>query len=142
MPLSKVAQPGAVRDWMEWLRADPRVSVNYQAQLFDVLSSILSGAVADKRVPENPCRTGSIRRPQPTPSKTVAWDAARVSAIASALPLRQRIAVPLGSGVGSHKDPGFTLRVYTHLLPSSHNRARAAIDDFTAQLTTNDQLAA
>ncbi|QIZ35902.1 tyrosine-type recombinase/integrase [Saccharopolyspora sp. ASAGF58] len=41
-----------------------------------------------------------------------------------------------------HKVPGFTLRVYTHMLPSSHNRARAANDDFTALLTANDPLAA
>lgn len=27
-----------------------------------------------------------------------------------------------------HADPGFTLRVYTHLVPSSHKRARLAID--------------
>jgi integrase len=27
-----------------------------------------------------------------------------------------------------HSDPGFTLRTYTHLVPSSHERARAAIE--------------
>ena len=27
-----------------------------------------------------------------------------------------------------HSDPGFTLRVYTHLMPSSHERSRQAID--------------
>ncbi len=27
-----------------------------------------------------------------------------------------------------HADPGFTLRVYTHLMPSSEDRARQAID--------------
>src|SRR4051812_8426587 len=27
-----------------------------------------------------------------------------------------------------HADPGFTLRTYTHLVPSSYQRARAAID--------------
>ncbi len=27
-----------------------------------------------------------------------------------------------------HADPGFTLRTYTHLVPSSHARARQAID--------------
>jgi integrase len=27
-----------------------------------------------------------------------------------------------------HEDPGFTLRTYTHLMPSSHQRARAAVD--------------
>jgi integrase len=28
-----------------------------------------------------------------------------------------------------HADPAFTLRVYTHLMPSSEHRARRAIDD-------------
>ena len=28
-----------------------------------------------------------------------------------------------------HSDPGFTLRTYTHLLPSSETRTRKAIDD-------------
>ncbi len=27
-----------------------------------------------------------------------------------------------------HSDPGFTLRVYTHLMPSTEDRAREAID--------------
>ena len=27
-----------------------------------------------------------------------------------------------------HGDPGFTLRLYTHMLPSSHERARKAVD--------------
>jgi integrase len=31
-----------------------------------------------------------------------------------------------------HKDPGFTLRVYTHLTPTSHERTRRAIDAFLA----------
>ncbi|MET7666830.1 tyrosine-type recombinase/integrase [Micromonospora luteifusca] len=28
-----------------------------------------------------------------------------------------------------HADPGFTLRVYTHLMPASEERTRRAIDD-------------
>jgi integrase len=27
-----------------------------------------------------------------------------------------------------HHDPGFTLRIYTHLMPASEDRARAAMD--------------
>ena len=27
-----------------------------------------------------------------------------------------------------HADPGFTLRVYTHLMPASEDRARMAVD--------------
>jgi Phage integrase family len=28
-----------------------------------------------------------------------------------------------------HADPGFTLRTYTHLMPSSHERTRRVVDD-------------
>jgi integrase len=34
------------------------------------------------------------------------------------------------SGYLGHSDPGFTLRVYTHLLPTSHERTRSAVDGF------------
>ena len=34
-----------------------------------------------------------------------------------------------------HADPAFTLRVYAHLLPSSHDRARAVINDRFSHLT-------
>ncbi|WP_338496723.1 site-specific integrase [Streptomyces sp. SJL17-4] len=33
------------------------------------------------------------------------------------------------SGYLGHVDPGFTLRVYTHLMPSSESRTRTAVDD-------------
>ena len=33
-----------------------------------------------------------------------------------------------------HHDPGFTLRLYTHLLPSSHDRAQQAVDRRMARL--------
>ncbi|TXS13989.1 site-specific integrase [Streptomyces sp. adm13(2018)] len=33
------------------------------------------------------------------------------------------------SGYLGHADPGFTLRVYTHLMPSSESRTRKAVDD-------------
>lgn len=33
-----------------------------------------------------------------------------------------------------HGDPGFTLRLYTHMLPSSHERARKAVDTRLASL--------
>jgi integrase len=33
-----------------------------------------------------------------------------------------------------HGDPGFTLRLYTHMLPSSHERARKAIDSRLGQV--------
>jgi integrase len=42
-----------------------------------------------------------------------------------------------------HADPGFTLRTYTHLVPSSFERARAAVDGvFTPPTDTDDGLTA
>jgi hypothetical protein len=37
-----------------------------------------------------------------------------------------------------HSDPGFTLRTYTHLLPSSETRTRKAIDDAFAEPETQE----
>ncbi len=38
-----------------------------------------------------------------------------------------------------HSDPAFTLRTYTHLMPSSTERTRAAVDTaFAAQRRTDD----
>ena len=34
-----------------------------------------------------------------------------------------------------HADPAFTLRVYAHLLPSSHDRARQVINDRFTRMT-------
>lgn len=39
-----------------------------------------------------------------------------------------------------HADPGFTLRTYTHLVPSSHERARLAIDGVFGRPASTDGL--
>lgn len=40
-----------------------------------------------------------------------------------------------------HADPGFTLRVYAHMMPGSHDRARKAIDDrLLGPRTVSDRL--
>lgn len=41
-----------------------------------------------------------------------------------------------------HSDPGFTLRTYTHLVPSSHERARTAIDSVFGRPVADDGLEA
>jgi hypothetical protein len=38
-----------------------------------------------------------------------------------------------------HSDPAFTLRVYAHMLPSSHDRARAVIGDRFASFMITEQ---
>ncbi|MFJ9618081.1 tyrosine-type recombinase/integrase [Streptomyces noursei] len=37
-----------------------------------------------------------------------------------------------------HSDPGFTLRVYTHLMPNSQDRARKAIDEAFGVVAEDD----
>lgn len=41
-----------------------------------------------------------------------------------------------------HSDPGFTLRTYTHLVPSSHERARQAVEAVFTRLEDSDGLEA
>lgn len=41
-----------------------------------------------------------------------------------------------------HADPGFTLRTYTHLVPSSHERARVAMDSVFGRPVASDGLEA
>ena len=38
-----------------------------------------------------------------------------------------------------HSDPALTLRVYAHMLPSSHDRARVVINDHFAVLMITEQ---
>ena len=39
-----------------------------------------------------------------------------------------------------HSDPGFTLRVYTHLMPASEERTRRAVDRALARMTVDGSL--
>jgi integrase len=52
---------------------------------------------------------------------------ARCAALARRLDAGENIKA-LSTYLG-HSDPGFTLRVHTHLMPSSEERTRRAIDD-------------
>jgi integrase len=40
-----------------------------------------------------------------------------------------------------HADPGFTLRTYTHLMPSSEDRAREAVDAALGRLSRGPDVA-
>ncbi|WP_236789286.1 hypothetical protein [Amycolatopsis sp. GM8] len=42
-------------------------------------------------------------------------------------------------GYLGHSDPGFTLRIYTHLMPTSHERSRRALDAFFASALDVDR---
>ena len=52
-------------------------------------------------------------------------------AVAVQIPRRQRL--HRGPQMPLRADPGFTLRTYTHLMPTAHDRMRQAIDASRAQ---------
>ncbi|MET8260731.1 tyrosine-type recombinase/integrase [Micromonospora sp. NPDC005205] len=61
-----------------------------------------------------------------TPTRATGMHALRHFYASSLLDARESIKA-LASYLG-HADPGFTLRVYTHLMPASEERTRRAID--------------
>jgi integrase len=60
---------------------------------------------------------------------------------ASTLPDAGETIIALSSYLG-HADPGFTLKVYTHLMPSSKQRTRKVVDSVFGQVEGPDQPAA
>nr|WP_243639679.1 tyrosine-type recombinase/integrase [Micromonospora sp. MW-13] len=65
-----------------------------------------------------------------TPTRATGMHALRHFYASSLLDAEESIKA-LASYLG-HADPGFTLRVYTHLMPASEERTRRAIDDLFA----------
>ncbi|WP_067902685.1 tyrosine-type recombinase/integrase [Nocardia vaccinii] len=88
-----------VRDYLEWLNTrglDP----SSQGVIFDHLVTIMDIAVAEHTIPENPCRSRLIKRPRGVSRKIIPWTEDRMNAIWTALPDRNKIAIPLGAGCG------------------------------------------
>lgn len=96
--LSHVEKVDTVRDWLDGLRQEG-LSENYCAQLFDLVSSILSAAKDEKKIHANPCRSKGIKRPKPEERKIIPWSSRRLYAIEEALPERYKVVVPLGGGL-------------------------------------------
>ncbi|WP_280116475.1 tyrosine-type recombinase/integrase [Micromonospora taraxaci] len=67
-----------------------------------------------------------------TPTRATGMHALRHFYASSLLDAGESIKA-LASYLG-HADPGFTLRVYTHLMPASEERTRNAIDDLFSTL--------
>ncbi|MPZ80723.1 MAG: integrase [Actinophytocola sp.] len=58
------------------------------------------------------------------------------------VPGQKRVSIKELAEYLGHSDPGFTLRTYTHLLPSSHERARMAVDGVFGRPDETDGLEA
>lgn len=92
-------RPTDVRAWIRKMQ-DREVAASYQAVCFAHLAAILSAAVDDKLIRENPCHARTVVRPRPAAPKIVPWSRARVVAMRLALPERYKIVMALGAGLG------------------------------------------
>ncbi|XVV04964.1 tyrosine-type recombinase/integrase [Actinosynnema sp. CA-248983] len=102
MPLSRVEKIDTIRNWLEWMRTEKKTKASYRAQVFDLVSAILSAAASpeEKRIHRNPCKSKSVKRPKPDDRRIVPWTQERVYSVRSGVDDRYRVVVPLGGGCG------------------------------------------
>jgi integrase len=96
--LSKISA-AIIRDWLSWINGN-NVSESHKSQIFDLLSAVLSSAVDEKKIRTNPCKAKGVKKPVPDKRKVTPWTEAKLRKIQLALPPRQAIVIPLGSGLG------------------------------------------
>lgn len=92
-------RPIHIREWLRKLQ-DGGVAPSYQRVIFANLNAMLGAAVDDRLIPENPCRSSSVKAPKPEPRRIVPWPVERVLAVRSALLERYRAMVDLAGGCG------------------------------------------
>ncbi|GAA1962374.1 hypothetical protein GCM10009838_19090 [Catenulispora subtropica] len=92
-------QPSHIRAWLATLES-AGLADNYRRGIFDTVSLVLGAAVDDGRIPRNPCRTSSARRPKLPPSRVKPWSSERLFAVQDALSPRYRALVDVGGGLG------------------------------------------
>ncbi len=89
----------AIRDWLSWMNGN-NVSESHKSQVFDLLSAVLSAAVDEKKIRTNPCKAKGVKKPVPDKRKVTPWTEGRLRKIQLALPPRQSVVIPVGSGLG------------------------------------------
>jgi len=92
-------RPTHIREWLRKLQ-DGGVAPAYQRVIFANLGTMLTAAVDDRLISENPCRSSSVRAPKLDPRRIVPWPRERVLAVRSALPEPYRPMVDLAGGCG------------------------------------------
>jgi integrase len=101
MHLSEISTD-TIRDWLQWMQKNGKygaTKASYRAGIFDMMSAILSAAVDDKKIHDNPCKTKSIKRPKPEERKIRPWPEVKLQKIQDALPKPYQIVVPMGGGL-------------------------------------------
>jgi len=104
--------PSVIQAWLRGLQTKPAspLAPSHIRLVLRTLSTILNAAVADERIPRNPCKVASIvKPPKPDERKIIPWEAARISAIRAALPYRYQALVDAGKGAGLRQGEVFGL---------------------------------
>ncbi|MEV5157879.1 site-specific integrase [Streptomyces sp. NPDC053728] len=92
-------RPIHIREWLRKLE-DAGLALSYQRVIFANLNAMLGAAVDDRLIPENPCRSSSVKTPKPESRRITPWSRQRVLAVRSELPARYRAVVDLAGGCG------------------------------------------
>ncbi|MEU3735987.1 site-specific integrase [Streptomyces sp. NPDC032198] len=101
-------RPEHIREWLAELeRAIPASS--YRRVIFGTVSTVLSAAVDDGYLRQNPFKAQSVRIPAPNPGRIKPWTRERTFAVRSALPEPYRAMVDLGAGCGLRQGEIFGL---------------------------------
>jgi integrase len=88
-----------IRDWLSWMNGN-NISESHKSQVFNLLSAVLSAAVDEKKIRANSCKEKGAKKPVPDKRKVTPWTEVRLRRIQLALPPRQSIVIPVGSGLG------------------------------------------
>ncbi|WP_280316858.1 tyrosine-type recombinase/integrase [Nocardia wallacei] len=97
--ISNACTVETMHDYVKWLD-EQGWELSTQVAIFEHVVAIMDMAVANRSIPENPCRNNQVRKPKATRRKIVPWTPQQVQAIWQALPERNKIVVPLGTGAG------------------------------------------
>ncbi|MFF2952220.1 tyrosine-type recombinase/integrase [Kitasatospora sp. NPDC057965] len=108
-PLSSL-RPSDIREWLVTL-AGQGLSPASQRVVFANLGTMLTAAVEDQLIPNNPCRSTSVRAPKLAPRRLVPWVRERVLAVRATFPENYRPMVDLAGGCGLRQGEIFGLAV-------------------------------
>ncbi|TSB19412.1 tyrosine-type recombinase/integrase [Streptomyces benahoarensis] len=109
-------RPTRIREWLRAL-GDQGLAAGYRKVIFANLCTMLTAAVDDRIIQQNPCRSASVRAPRPDARRIVPWQRSRVMAVRGALPERYRPVVDLAGGCGMRQGEvlGLTVDEVDHI---------------------------
>jgi integrase len=99
------ASPTSITQWLTGLP----LSASTAGQVLVTLSSVLSAAVDDRRIGQNPCKLKSVRAPKQSRQRVVPWTGAEVAAVRAGLPERFAVMTDCGAGLGLRQGEIFGL---------------------------------